>query len=61
MSAHLRPLIEACNSRSCTKRATVELYSTFNEPMGRYCASHGKQALADKLRRDTRPANPEPV
>ena len=51
MSAHLRPVpIYKCERGGCTKRATEQLYSTRNAPMGTYCAKHAKLALADYIR-----------
>ena len=46
MSAHLRPVpMYKCERRGCPKRATQQLYSTRNAPMGRYCAPHAHLAL----------------
>jgi len=46
--AHLRDITYQCNSSLCSKQATQQVYSSRNEPFGRYCRKHANVAL--KLR-----------
>lgn len=47
MASHLRSIVvEYC--RSCTRRATVELYNTQNGLVGAYCGKCGATALRRK-------------
>lgn len=49
MAAHTRTIVFYCAESGCAKRATVEVYTTWNDPMGKYCAPHG-EAYAKRLR-----------
>lgn len=52
--AHLRSLINQCAWPRCIVRASVELFSSRNEPLGRYCKAHGQKALRDRLAHEER-------
>lgn len=54
MPAHLRPITFRCEYHFCTSRAVVQLYTTRNEPCGRYCRRHGNLKLAEQLKHDAR-------
>lgn len=44
--AYLRLLIiEYCDARPCTRRATVQLLNRYNGNNGHFCAACGKKAL----------------
>jgi hypothetical protein len=50
MGAHLREMyVRHC---SCGKPAKVELFNTFNAPLGSFCKPCGKRALAETLKRE---------
>jgi hypothetical protein len=46
--AWLKPLGSDCLWPGCDRRATVELMSNRNDPMGKYCVGHGKKKLAER-------------
>jgi hypothetical protein len=52
MAAHTRSIAFTCGSPGCTKRATVEVYTTRNEPLGAFCARHGERRAAELRARD---------
>jgi len=48
--AHLRDIITTCEYYGCRSRATVQLYTKRNDPLGRYCKKHGQLKLKEKAR-----------
>ena len=52
MAAHTRPITATCSSPGCTKAATVEVYTTWNDPLGKYCKTHGEARAAELRRAD---------
>lgn len=50
MAAHLRSIEHKCEHYGCTSIAKVQLYNTWNAPMGRYCKKHGEKALKEHKR-----------
>ena len=45
MAYHLRSIEHGCEYPACTKLASVQVYNTYNAPMGKYCKKHGSQEL----------------
>ena len=60
MAAHVRDIVFLCEASSCGKRATVEVYSTRNAPMGKFCPAHGARRVSE-LRKQERASQPEPT
>ena len=50
MMAYLRELVNNCEEPGCSKRAVVSLNSWDNFVIGRFCRSHGKSKLAERLK-----------
>jgi len=48
--AYLRELVNTCEEPGCFKRAVVSLNSWDNFVIGRFCRSHGKSKLAERLK-----------
>lgn len=38
--------------RTCLKKAAVQLYNTFNAPLGMYCKPCGQKALRERLKEE---------
>jgi hypothetical protein len=50
MAAHTRSLEFDCGAPGCAKKATVEVFTTWNDPIGKYCKPHG-ESRAEAMRR----------
>ena len=61
MAAHLRRIpVYRCESPGCPSRATEQLRSTRNAPLGCYCLRHARRALADFVRRHPEEGGAQP-
>ena len=47
--AHLRSITWQCEKLTCSARASEQVYTFRNEPLGRYCRTHAKEALKRQL------------
>jgi len=45
MSAHSRPYQTQCIKSYCTKRATEEVFNTYNAPQGVFCKKHAAELV----------------
>jgi len=50
MPAHTRSIEATCAESGCDARATVEVFTTWNDPVGKYCKPHGERR-AEAMRR----------
>jgi len=48
--AYLRELVNNCDEHGCSRRAVVSLNSWDNFVIGKFCRSHGKSKLAERLK-----------
>lgn len=46
--AHLRDITYTCETYGCSARASVQVYTYQNYPLGRYCKKHGKRMLTEQ-------------
>ena len=49
MGAHSRPFSTQCSASYCTKRATEEVFNTYNSPQGVFCKKHATERVKDLL------------
>lgn len=52
MAAHTRSIKFICAEAGCNAPATVEVYTTWNDPIGKYCGRHGERRAAELRRVD---------